>query len=170
VGSELTSFALLLRQPRFFSESELRQAAERAWNTSFAGEERESKHCIVRAGKITMMKAGPHALRFLCVVGPYVNDPAAEVSWLPRQEQRAAWLAHKACFTVDYVNAETDLEMAYCVLSQFVRQLRLDEVLAIYLPRERWFVLKDEAVPFLERLSMARDAGVPRPRDEETMR
>jgi hypothetical protein len=58
------------------------------------------------------------------------------------------------------MNSETDLEMAYCVLAQFVAQLRPDETLAIYLPRESWFVLKEEAVPFLERFAAARDSRV----------
>src|SRR5437660_1446021 len=84
---EPLSMVLLLRKPHLFGAEELRLAAERAWHRSFAGEEKGSMHCVVQSGTVTLMKAGPHLLNFFYYPESYIENPRANVDWLPHPSQ-----------------------------------------------------------------------------------
>jgi len=154
------SMVLLLRAPHFFAKEELRMAAERAWHTSFAGGE-GSLHTVVQSGKTTLMKAGPHVLNFFHYDKPYIERPEDNLGWLPHASQRNAWAVHRACVGVDYLNPETDVEMAYCVLAQLVAELIDANCAAVYVPRESSLIPNDNSLYLqLHKIASARDPGI----------
>jgi hypothetical protein len=69
-GDLPVSMVLLLRESRFPTLDQLRSAGERAFRTSFTGDE-ESRHYVVQVAVFTIMKAGPHTLSFLNYTKPY---------------------------------------------------------------------------------------------------
>lgn len=148
------SMVLLLRTPRLFSADELRCAAERAWHTSFASREKESKHCVVQSDKVTMMKAGPHLLSFYYYPLPFVENPKANVDWLPQATQREAWLKHSACMGVDYLNDGVSVQLGYCVLAQLVAEMLDGDCTAVYIPQERAFI-PNQYCPIISRAASA---------------
>jgi hypothetical protein len=155
------SMVLLLRAPHLFSEEELRRAAERAWHITFTSEAKESMHCVVQSGKVTMMKAGPHGLNFFYYALPYVENPSANVAWLPQEAQREAWLQHSACFGVDYLNEGVSVQLGYCVLAQLVSEMLDGNCTAVYIPQEQALFPNNESL-YLElyKLASACNSGV----------
>lgn len=143
---EPLSMVLLLRKPHLFQADELRSAAERAWHTSFSGEEKESKHCVVQNGLVTLMKAGPHLLSFFYYPSPYVEDMRANTDWLPHDSQREAWLQHTACYSVDFMNDGVSVQLGYSVLAQLVSEMLDGNCTAVYIPRERWLAPNDQSL------------------------
>jgi hypothetical protein len=152
---------LLLRKPQFFSAEELRLAAERAWHTSFAGGKKESKHCVVQSGKITMMKAGPHLLSFFCSPAPYIENHKDNIDWLPQPVQREAWLQHTACIGVSYLNPDVSVQLGYCVLSRLVAEMIDANCTGVYMRREPSLAPNDESLYLeLHRLGSACESDV----------
>jgi len=152
---------LLLRRPHLFSADELRLAAERAWHTSFAGEENGSKHCVVQSETVTLMKAGPHALNFFYYPEPYIENPKENLDWLPHPRQRQAWVSHSACFGVDYLNYDVSVELGYCVLAKVVAEMLDGNCTGIYIPRQRSLIPNDESLYVeLQKLASACEPGV----------
>ncbi len=150
---------MLLREPHFFKAEELRSAAERAWNVSFAGGE-DSKHTVVQSGHVTLMKAGPHLLNLLQSAKPYIENPQNNVEWLPQVIQREAWAKHRACNAVDYLNYEADVELAYSVLAGFVGELIDGNCTGIYIPGESSLIPNDASLYFqLKQMASTRTAG-----------
>jgi hypothetical protein len=96
------SMVLLLREPRFLTLDQLRSAAERAFGTSFA-EAKQSRHFVVQAAFLTIIKAGPHSLSFLNYTKPYGDDSPEFWKAMPTASQRQAWAEHSAWTAVDYV-------------------------------------------------------------------
>jgi len=155
------SMVLLLRAPHLFSADELRRAAERAWHTSFAGGQKESMHRVVQKGIVTFMKAGPHVLNFLYYPSPYVENPKANVDWLPQAAQREAWSQHSACVGVDYLNDGVSVQLGYCVLAQLVSEMLDGNCTAVYIPRERALAPNDESLYLeLHKLGSACESGI----------
>ena len=152
---------LLLRKPHLFSAEELRLAAERAWHTSFAGEENSSKDCVVQSATVTLMKAGPHALNFFYYPEPYVENPKGSVDWLPHPSQRQAWANHAACVGVDYLNYDVSVELGYAVLSKLVAEMLDGNCTGVYIPQQRSLIPNDESLYLeLHKLTSACESGV----------
>jgi hypothetical protein len=153
---------LLLRQPHFFTAAELRVAAEKAWNRSFAGDSPNSMHCVVQAKAVTMLKAGPHALAFFHHAEPYFGwEEVQIVDWLSSDAQLAAWKQHNAWVAVDYMNKKVSLELAYCVLAQLVAELIDENCTAVYVPRELSLTPNDSSLqPALLKLASGCDPGI----------
>jgi len=157
---EPLSMVLLLLSPDFFNKERLRLAAERAWHTSFAGGV-GSMHTVVQSGTTTLIKAGPHALNFFYYGAPYIERPEENLSWLPKVAQQKAWAVHRACVGVDYLNSDTDVELAYCVLAQLVAELLDENCAAVYVPQEASLIPNDESLYLeLHKMASARDPGV----------
>ena len=155
------SMVLLLRKPHLFSAAELRLAAERAWHTSFAGEEDSSKHCVVQSGTVTLMKAGPHGLNFYYYPEPYIENPKVNVDWLPHPSQRQAWVNHSACVGVDYLNHRVSVELGYAVLAKLVAEMLDGNCTGVYIPREHSLIPNDESLHLeLHKLASACESGV----------
>jgi hypothetical protein len=158
---EPLSMVLLLRKPHLFSAEELRLAAERAWHTSFAGEQKGSMHCVVQSEKVTLMKAGPHLLNLFYYAGPYIEKPKENVDWLPHPSQRQAWINHLACVGVDYLNCDVSVELGYCVLSKLVAEMLDGNCTGIYIPRQRSLIPNDESLYLeLQKIASACESGV----------
>jgi hypothetical protein len=164
---EPLSIVLLLRKPHYFEAEELRLAAERAWRTSFAGNE-GSMHCVAQSGKATLLKAGPHLLSFLHSRKPYFDNPKENIDWLPQLSQRQAWTEHSAWVAVDYLNRDVDVELGYCVLSKLAAEILDGNCTGIYIPREGKLVPNDDSLYVeLQKIASSRESGVtgnPRPR------
>jgi len=152
---------LLLRKPHLFSGEELRLAAQRAWRTSFAGKESNSKHCVVQSTTVTLMKAGPHALNFFYYPEPYIENPEDDVDWLPHPSQRQAWVNHSACVGVNYLNYDVSVELGYAVLSKIVAEMLDGNCTGVYIPQQRRLIPNDESLYLeLQKLASARESGV----------
>jgi hypothetical protein len=152
---------LLLRKPHLFGAEELRLAAERAWHRSFAGEEKGSMHCVVQSGTVTLMKAGPHLLNFFYYPESYIENPRANVDWLPHPSQRQAWANHSACVGVDYLNHGVSVELGYCVLAKLVAEIIDENSTGIYIPRQRSLIPNDESLYLeLQKLASTCDSDV----------
>lgn len=158
---EPLSMVLLLRKPHLFSADELRLAAERAWHTSFAGDEKGSMHCVVQSNTVTLMKAGPHGLNFFHYPEPYIENPRENVDWLPQPSQREAWMQHSACVGVDYLNDGISVELGYSVLSKLVAEMLDGNCTAVYIPRERVLIPNDKSLYLeLQKFASACDSRV----------
>jgi len=157
---ETVSMVLLLRQPHLFRAAELQTAAEKAWDISFAGGEK-GKHFVTQSGNVTFLKAGPHLLNFFYYPRPYVDNPKENVSWLPKEEQRQAWVEHLACVGVDYMNQDTDIELGYCVLAKLVAEMLDTNCTGVYIPRENALAPNNGSLyQQLQRMASSRDSGV----------
>ena len=157
---EPLSIVMLLRAPHVFRTEELQIAAERAWRVSFAGGN-QSMHCVAQSGPTTLLKAGPHLLSFFHYAKPYIENHEENTSWLPLDSQRRAWAEHVAWVGVDYMNADTDVELAYCVLAKLVAELVDENCSAIYMPRESSLVPnKGTLYSELQKISSSRKSGV----------
>jgi hypothetical protein len=161
-GNDPISMVLLLSKPHFFTAAELRVAAEKAWNTSFAGDSPDSMHCVVQSGATTLLKAGKHGLVFFHCYEPYFGlSEKQTVDWLPSEPQRAAWKRHNAWVAVDYMNKKMSVELAYCVLARVVAELLDENCTAVYTPRERRLVPNDSTLyPDLLKLGSVCDPGI----------
>jgi hypothetical protein len=151
---------MLLREPHLFTKEELRLAAERAWHISFDGGS-ESMHCVAQSGEVTLLKAGTHLLNFFYYPKPYVDKPGENIDWLPHVSQQHAWAQHLACYSVDYMNSETDLELGYCVLAKLVAELLDGNCTAVYAPRISSLIPNDPTLYLgLQRTASFREAGI----------
>lgn len=151
---------MLLRKPHYFTANELKLAAERAWRISFA-DSKSPKHCVAQSGKATFIKAGPHVISFYYSPGPYIDNPKANVEWLPQESQRQAWSQHSFCVGVDYLNRDVDVELGYCVLSKLVAELLDGNCTGIYIPRENTLFPNDETTYLeLQKIASSRDSAV----------
>ena len=160
------SMVLLLREPQFPTLDQLRLAAERAFGTSFAGNGKESKHCVVQAVLLTLMKAGPHMLSFLNYTKPYGEGESWEefARSLPKASQREAWNKHKAWTAVDYVKGGVDLELEYGVLARLCAELLDANCVGVYVPREQSLIPNDDSLRGdLLQIAGARDLEVCKP-------
>jgi hypothetical protein len=158
---EPLSVVMLLRAPHVFRTEELQSAAERAWRVSFAGRRSESMHCVAQSGPTTLLKAGPHLLSFFHYAKPYIENHEENTSWLPLESQRRAWAEHAACVGVDYMNAKTDVELAYCVLAKLVAELVDENCSAIYMPRESSLIPNNGTLySELQKIASSRESGV----------
>jgi hypothetical protein len=159
-SNEPLSIVLLLRRPHLFSADDLRLAAEKAWSTPLVGGD-SSMHCVVQSEDVTLMKAGPHLLNFLSYPNPYIDNPKENIEWLPQARQRQAWIEHSACFAVDYMNRETDVEVGYCVLSKLVAEMLDENCTGIYIPRESSLIPNDASLyRELQKMASSRDSAV----------
>jgi hypothetical protein len=159
--SEPISMVMLLREAHFFHANELRSAAERAWHTSFSHEDKESKHCVVQKGSVTLVKAGPHLLNFFYCAAPYSDDPKSNTGWLPQASQREAWAQHAAYCSVDFMNDGVSVQLGYCVLAQLVSEMLDGNCTGAYIPRERSLIPNDQSLYLaLHRFASACDSGV----------
>ena len=128
------SMVLLLRQPHFFTDSELRTAGERAWQTAFT-EAEDSKYFVVQRQTVTLLKAGPSLLSLLYGSRPYLDlDDKALRTFLPDSARQKAWKMHDAWCAVDHVNANGDLPRAYSELAKLVAEMADQNCTAVYVP------------------------------------
>src|SRR5580700_2576803 len=154
------SMVLLLREPRFLTLDQLRSAAERAFGTSFA-EAKQSRHFVVQAAFLTIIKAGPHSLSFLNYTKPYGDDSPEFWKAMPTASQRQAWAEHSAWTAVDYVKGGVDLELEYAVLAKLCAEILDANCTGLYVPKERMFIPNDGSVEAeLHRVAAVRPLGV----------
>ena len=157
---EPISMVLLLRKPHVFSEEEVRLAAERAWALSFSDIE-GSTRAVTRSGDTIFLNAGPHLLSFCDQPEPYADNPKENLTWLTKMSQQRAWSEHTACGWVNYVNPETDVELAQCVLAKLVVQLLDGNCTGVYSPSENSLIPASESLyEDLQRLASYRDSGL----------
>jgi hypothetical protein len=162
IRDEPLSIVLLLRRPHLFSSEELQFAAERAWHVSFAGEEDNSKHCVVQSATITFAKAGPHALSIFHTPEPYFGDNSKQnVNWLPHPSQRQAWINHSAWVAVNYLNYGVSVELGYVVLSKLVAEMLDGNCTGVYIPQRGSLIPNDESLYVeLQKIASTRESGV----------
>ena len=154
----LYSIVLLTRVPQTFSEAELKIACERAWGKRFDGKE-DPMYFVSCSRGYSFLKAGKYIVQLVHSEQPYSDDLEAGAKSLPRAEQKKAWFAHQAWFSLDLWNgavAKRDgisKKEAYAVLAKFARALGDANCCAIYFPREGWMLPNDgPAEEELERL------------------
>jgi hypothetical protein len=162
-GDDPTSVVILLRAPHFFRKEELRAAAERAWKVSFAGEGQNSKHFVMQKAFVTILKAGPHLMNVLHQTRPYGGHggPPSDADWLAQASQKQAWTEHKAWASVDYMNRDVDLELAYCVSTKLVAELLDGNCTGIYIPGERKLIPHHQTLYLeLQKMAGTRNLGI----------
>jgi hypothetical protein len=154
------SMVLLLRESRFPTLDGLRLAAEKAFGTPFT-DDKGSRHYVVQAALLTIVKAGPHTLSFLNQTRPYGDDPQEfERAW-PRASEREAWARHTAWTAVDYVKGGADLKLEYPVLAKFCAEMLDVNCVGVYVPGEQTFIPNDGSLPEeLQRMTGSRQLGV----------
>ncbi len=137
------SIVLLLREPRFPTLEQLRDAAGKAFGTPFSGE-RTARHSVYQQGVLfTLANVGPHTLSFLFYTKPYFDDAEharAFADSLRRDDQRQVLAAHSAYIAIDYVKGEVDDASKYVVLAMLCAELYNIHCLGIYIPGQRTFV------------------------------
>jgi hypothetical protein len=138
------SIVLLLREPHFFTSSELEAAGERGFDIKFDGKQ-DPMYFVSQTGPITFLKAGKHAMHFLHARTPYLEPKDQVARKLPREEQRIAWMAHSAWASVDMLNRRSDIPKreAYSTLARFVLFLGDANCSGIYLPGEQIMMPND---------------------------
>jgi hypothetical protein len=81
---------------------------------------------------------------------PYLEDVEAVAKQLPQEEQKRAWLEHKAWASLDHLNEQTSKSKdrtkraeSYSVLARFALQLGNENCSAVYLPKEQILMPND---------------------------
>jgi hypothetical protein len=150
--SELTeprSIVIMQRNTHCFSEDELRSAAERGWGKKFDGKEDPMYFVSADHPALTVLKAGPHIIRVICVPSRYASDDAYALSQLPRPEQKKAWTEHHACAFLELFNdLSTKSERVpdkegYASLAKLALQLGDQNCAAIFLPVKNMMMPND---------------------------
>ncbi len=142
------SIVLLTRVPQMFSKADLEMASERAWGKQFDGKE-DPMYFVSCSHGVTFLKAGKYVVQLIHSEQPYSDDLEAGAKSLPRAEQKKAWFAHQAWFSLDIWNsavAERDnisRKEAYAVLARFARTLGDANCCAVYFPKEGWMLPND---------------------------
>ena len=157
----VVSMVLLLRQPHYFLEEELRRAAGAAWGISFAGGG-ESRHFVVQTGVMTMLKAGRHTLSFLHAPRPYLDDdPGSIAKRFPKPSQRQAWAEHRAWASVDYLEGGKDVELEICIVAKLAAEMLSANCAGVYIPQFPSFMPNDPSLySVLQKISSSLDAGI----------
>ena len=138
------SIVLLLREPRFPTLEQLREAAGRAFEVTFT-DAQNARHSVYQRGAIfTLANIGAHTLSFLFQTRPYFgNEPQHNREFensLRRDDQRQALAQHAAYMAIDYVKGNFDIDSRYVVLSKLCAKLYDANCVAIYLPAEHSLV------------------------------
>ena len=134
------SVVLLLREPRFPSLEQLRDAASKAFGVSFSSD-RAARHSVyVRGAIFTLANVGAHTLSFLFYTKPYGEESPDFGKSMPLETQRRAWAEHKAWIAIDYARGSVDIHSKYVVLARLCTHLYDDNCVGLYLPRENTFV------------------------------
>lgn len=118
-------------------------------------------HFVTQSGPVTFLKAGPHLLNFFHYAKPYIDNPRENVDWLPQAIQRQAWAEHRACVGVDYLNRESDVELAYCVLAKLVLEMISENCTGVYIPRDNALAPNDGSLYMeLKKMASSRELDV----------
>lgn len=139
---------MFLRQPHEFTESELRDAAEKGWGKRFDGEE-DPMFFVSFNPVLTVVKAGPHIIRITSVPRRYSDNDELALANLPREEQKKAWSEHRAIVVLDFFNDLSRRETrisdrdAYASMAQLTLKLGDPNCAAVYLP-DRNFMLPND--------------------------
>lgn len=118
-------------------------------------------HFVTQSGNVTFLKVGPHLLNFFHYPKPYIDNPGENVDWLPQAVQRQAWVEHRACIGVDYLNRDSDVELAYCVLTKLVSEMISEKCTGVYIPQDNVLAPNDGSLyAELKRMASSRELGV----------
>jgi len=153
------SMILLLRKAHPFSEEEIRRAAESGWGLSFLNLERSVRR-IARTDDGFSIQAGLHVLSVCNYSKPYEEKPEEDLDWLPQPSQQRAWADHAACCWINYWTADTDLELAHCVLAKVVVRLLNENCTGVYIPSEDSLIPAEDAAEDFRRMSTFRFSGL----------
>jgi hypothetical protein len=140
---EPSSIVLLLREPTFRNLEQLRSAGERAFGRPFvAGESTE--FCVCQKVLFTLMRVGPHVLRFMYYTKPYVEkNGQAFANALPLPVQRIAWNQHTSWAAINYAKGPARPEVQYAVLSKLGIEMLDSNCVGAFVPEKRLFILQD---------------------------
>ncbi|SNT30578.1 hypothetical protein SAMN05421770_10773 [Granulicella rosea] len=141
------SIVLLLRSPHFFTEAELEAAGEKGLRTPFHRGEGSTRF-IVQKGMVTFIKADDFVMHVVQANQRYMGDLSEKdlTIWLPKAEQRRAWLAHTAWASIDLLNGKEgpkSKRAIYAALARFARNMGDHNCSAVYLPMEQMFMPND---------------------------
>jgi hypothetical protein len=135
---EMRSIVIMQRKAHRFSEDELRKAAELGWGKKFDGNEDPMYFVLADNPALTIVKAGPYAIRVTSINARYADDDEYALSQLSQPEQKKAWLDHHACTFLDLFNDLTSRDIpnadAYAVMARLALQLGDTNCAAIYIP------------------------------------
>jgi hypothetical protein len=159
-GPHPVSTVLLLREQRFPTLEQLRQAAARAFRQSFS-DDKNSRHCVYQQVLFTLARVGPHTLSFFFYTKPYGEDNPQFRKTLPLPSQRQAWAEHTSWIAVDYAKGDVDIDSKYVVLAKLCAELYDANCVGLYLPKERAFVPGEAAARLqLDKIIAHRDVDV----------
>ena len=139
-AAEIRSIVIMQRKAHWFSEEELRAAAERGWGRKFDGKEDPMYFVSADHSVLDVVKAGPHIIRVTFIPARYAEDDEYALSQLPQPEQKKAWTEHRACALLDLFN---DFEIksrripdaeAYASLAKLALQLGDPNCAAVFVP------------------------------------
>jgi hypothetical protein len=147
--AEMRSIVIMQRAAHRFSEEELRAAGTRGWGKNFDGKEDPMYFVSADHAALTIVKAGPHAIRVTTVLARYADDDEYALSRLPQPEQKKAWIDHQACTYLDFFN---DLSSgsrrihdadAFATLARLALQLGDPNCTAVFLPDKNLMMAND---------------------------
>jgi hypothetical protein len=133
------SVVLLLRSLKALSEDDLRFAAEQGWQKSFDGKH-DPMFFVFVSGEHASVKAGKHVIKVPSVGEPYLGDPSEIAQQLPRDDQKIAWLNHRAWFALDFWNLDMPKADAYEMLARLALPLLDQACCGVFLPKEEVFM------------------------------
>jgi hypothetical protein len=140
--SDFCSVVLLLREWRFFTQTELMEAGRLGFGKSFSGDE-DPMYFVVQNGPITLIKAGKHAMHVLHQRQPYLENKEEVAKTIVLKTQREAWLAHTAWASIDLLNKDVPNAEAYTTLARFARNLVDRNCIAVFLPKHNILLTND---------------------------
>ena len=126
------SIVFLLKEPHRFAKEELQAAAESAWGKKFDGTE-DPMYFVFQQGEFTIVKPGAHVISVLRQPHPYADN--RRLGWLPRIEQKKAWVNHTAWASLDLVNSQLPRDEAYKLLATLAIPLVSVNCTGVYLPK-----------------------------------
>ena len=147
--AEVRSIVIMQRKAHRFNKEELQAAGERGWGKKCDGKEDPMYFVVADRPVLTIVKAGPHAIRVTSVPARYADDDEYALSQLPQPEQKKAWTEHRACTFLDFFNDLSSKSMrihdveAYASLAKLALQLGDPNCTAIFVPIKNIMMAND---------------------------
>lgn len=136
------SVVAFLNQPRELKESDLREAAERAWHVTFESGENKQNFVAI-TGPIQFVKVQGHIFQLLVSANPYGHRREEFAKTIRDLRLRRIILEHKAWFSVDYMGGGPDgmsAEQKHLASARLAAELLEQDCMGIYLPAKGWIV------------------------------
>jgi hypothetical protein len=134
------SIVMLLSSPFVMSKEVLETAASKAYKLPYDAS--HEMYFVVHEPLLTIVKAGPSAIKVLEAAQPYLGDPHEVSKGFKDERLRRAWSEHHTWAAFDLLGLDLPKREAYRTLAALVAELLDARCVGIYLPKENQFTIQ----------------------------